>query len=798
MERLIALAAAVVGALTLAWFTEQTPRPVADNAPAGVFSASRAVKDVAMIAARPHPVGSAANARVRDQLVARMSAMGLSPRVQQTDTFRVRDGQRGAILVGGTVENLIGILPGRNRTLPALVLMAHYDSVPGSPGAADDAAGVASILEVVRAIKAQGTAERDIILLITDGEEAGLLGAQAYFDQDPQASRIGMLINLESRGGGGRVQMFQTGPQNGEMVKLFKANSVRPVSSSLSVFLYENMPNDTDFTVSRDKGINGLNFAFIGKQFDYHSPTSTTENLDKGSLQHMGDQALAATRAAAFAKVLPAKAPDAVYAQTFGGHLLAYPAWAGWGVLILVGGLMGLGLRSAREANALPIMDVVKGVSTALFLITFSAALFRMARMASGAGAGFMEQRFLLAQVVRWETAILLIGLGALTYGAAALGKGRSRQAAALLALAAGLGCSITGQLDMIGLAMGGTAAVLATLTYARPVALPGAWVGMQLTGLLVALGLQIAAPATAFLVAWPMVLASALGAASGYGTRQARPLLVLAALVGGLGASWLLGFAHGVFQGLDMVDLLALFVWLCAILLWPLFQPEPEESHARNIGLALLLAGFLVVAMVHVLPPWSTRHPRATLVLYHVDATTGRAARVSLMPDLDPWTERALTADGGKIAPGTLPILRRDKTHTATARSVAFTRPDLKLIREVDGSLSLTLVPPAGVRILSLEVKPNARLAGVTVNGQPAKIMTQPWQWTHLRWSGSTTGLKLGFRAFGPGSLEVRYATVAEQWPADARPLTQRPTKVMAFDISDSTLVTGESRFTW
>lgn len=798
MERLIALAAAVIGAVTLAWFTEQTPRPVADNAPAGVFSAARAVKDVAMIAARPHPVGSAENARVRDQLIARMSAMGLAPRIQHADTFRVRDTKRGTLVGGGTVENLIGVLPGKNRALPALALMAHYDSVPGSPGAADDATGVASALEIIRAIKSQGTPERDIIVLITDGEEAGLLGAQAYFDQDPQATRIGMLINMESRGGGGRVQMFQTGPQNGEMVKLFKANAVKPVSSSLSVFLYENMPNDTDFTVSRAKGINGLNFAFIGKQFDYHSPTSTTENLDKGSLQHMGDQALAATRAAAFAKALPAKAPDAVYAQTLGGHLLAYPAWGGWVGLILIAGLMGLGLRSARRAGALPALDVVKGVGTALFLITLSAALFRMARVASGAAAGFMEQRYLLAQVVRWETAILLIGLGALTYGAAALGKGRSRQAAGLLALAAGLGCSMTGQLDMIGLALGGTAAVLAVVTFARPVALPGTWAGLQATGLLVALGLQIAAPATAFLVAWPMVIAAALGAASGFGTRQARPLLVLAALIGGLAASWLLGFAHGVFQGLDMVDLLALFVWLCAILLWPLFQPEPEEPHARNLGLGLLLAGFLVVALVHVLPPWSSRHPQASLVLYHVDATTGRAERVSLTPDLDPWTEQALTADGGKIVPGSLPILWRDKTNVAAAKPVVVNRPELKLSREVDGSLSLSLVPQAGVRILSLEVKPNARLAGVTLNGLPAPIMTRPWEWTRLRWTGSPTGLKIGFRAFGPGSLEVRYATVIERWPGDARPLAPRPTKVMAFDISDSTLVTGESRFTW
>nr|QQZ51290.1 hypothetical protein JKL49_09545 [Phenylobacterium glaciei] len=36
-------------------------------------------------------------------------------------------------MIGGVVENLIGVLPGKDRKAPALALMAHYDSVPGSP-----------------------------------------------------------------------------------------------------------------------------------------------------------------------------------------------------------------------------------------------------------------------------------------------------------------------------------------------------------------------------------------------------------------------------------------------------------------------------------------------------------------------------------------------------------------------------------------------------------------------------------------------------------------------------------------
>jgi acetylornithine deacetylase/succinyl-diaminopimelate desuccinylase-like protein len=53
---------------------------------------------------------------------------------------------------GYRVRNLVGQLPGRDPTAAPVVLMAHYDSVPGSPGAADDATGVAAVLEAVRAI----------------------------------------------------------------------------------------------------------------------------------------------------------------------------------------------------------------------------------------------------------------------------------------------------------------------------------------------------------------------------------------------------------------------------------------------------------------------------------------------------------------------------------------------------------------------------------------------------------------------------------------------------------------------
>nr|MDH4384794.1 peptidase M20 [Caulobacter sp.] len=74
MMRMMWLALALAGALVLAWQGTVTPRAVGAAAPPEVFSTGRALKDIAVIAARPHPTGSAANRQVRDYLLGRMTA----------------------------------------------------------------------------------------------------------------------------------------------------------------------------------------------------------------------------------------------------------------------------------------------------------------------------------------------------------------------------------------------------------------------------------------------------------------------------------------------------------------------------------------------------------------------------------------------------------------------------------------------------------------------------------------------------------------------------------------------------
>ncbi len=800
MRKDLALAAALILALALSWLTERTPRPLAIDAPAAQFSAARALVDDRVIARVPHPVGSAANAQARDYLIGRMTALGLAPQVQRTDVFRVFARAPGpdTYAGGGMVENIVGVLPGRDRQTPALVLMAHYDSVPSSPGAADDAAGVASVLEITRALKAQGTPARDVIVLITDGEEAGLLGATAFFERHPLAPHAGYLLNLETRGAGGRAQMFQTAAANGDDVALMRRARPAPLASSLAVFLYRRLPNDTDFTVSDAAHVPGLNFAFIGRQFDYHSPSATPDNLDAGSLQHMGATALGAARLAAFDPALPGRAPDQVYSNLPGGLFLAYPVAVGWGLLILAAGLVGMAVWRARRARTFLWIDLAQGLGAAGYLLTSAVVFLRLARRATGVGMGFLDQRQLLAQAGLWEATLLVIGLGALTYAAASLGRGRGRFATAALSILAGVACSAFGGWDPIGLGVGAGGAVIALLSFARPAGVAGAWSGLLLLGLAMALALQIAAPTTGFLVAWPLTLAAVLAAASGLGASRSPWVTPLLALGAALGVGWVLTYAHVVYLGLDLPELMTLFVWLAALVIWPLAQAEGGSARPRTLALVLLAAGFALVAVVRFAPPWSPRHPRASVVEYVQDADTGRAQRVALTSDLADWTRQVLTADGGAIARADLPGVTTRKVWAAPAKAVAAAPAELTLVSGPGGRVQLHATAPAGARVLNLELRADVPVADVRINGRPAALLAHLGHWTHLRWTAGPDGVEISFLPPGPGALEVRYAATTEQWPAGAVALPPRPAALSGFDLSDSTVVTGQRRFTW
>ena len=103
----------------------------------------------------------------------------------------------------------------------------------------------------------------------------------------------------------------------------------RPVSNSLLFEAYRRMPNNTDFTVYKWKEVSGLNFAFTRGAALYHSERDDLAHLDKASLQHQGDNVLAALMRIANTPVEELVADgDATYFDVGGMTLPRWPsAW---------------------------------------------------------------------------------------------------------------------------------------------------------------------------------------------------------------------------------------------------------------------------------------------------------------------------------------------------------------------------------------------------------------------------------------------------------------------------------------
>jgi hypothetical protein len=250
------------------------------------FSTSRALEHINAIAKQPHYVGTKNHEVVANYIIKELQKLGMETTVQEGFTLS----DWGNLVKS---KNIMCRIEGTKNT-KALLLLSHYDSAPHSVshGASDDASGVATILEGVRAfLNAKTKHQNDIIILFTDAEELGLNGAALFVTEHQWAKEVGLVLNFEARGSSGPSYMLmETNKGNSGLVKEFaKAGATYPVSNSLMYSIYKMLPNDTDLTVFREQAnIQGFNFAFIDDHFNYHTAQDDVAHLDKSTLKHQG------------------------------------------------------------------------------------------------------------------------------------------------------------------------------------------------------------------------------------------------------------------------------------------------------------------------------------------------------------------------------------------------------------------------------------------------------------------------------------------------------------------------------
>ena len=250
------------------------------------YSSKRALEKVKVISENPHFIGSSNHKIVGDYLVKELQKMGLETQIQEGTTLS----DWGNLTKS---KNILARIKGSDSS-KALLLLSHYDSAPHSysHGASDDASGIATILEGVRAFLENKTSHKnDIIILFSDSEELGLNGAALFVTKSNWAKEVGLVLNFEARGSAGPSYMLmEVNKGNANMVKEFTdANPSYPVSNSLMYSIYKMLPNDTDLTVFREQGkIQGFNFAFIDNHFNYHTAQDDFNHLSPKTMEHQG------------------------------------------------------------------------------------------------------------------------------------------------------------------------------------------------------------------------------------------------------------------------------------------------------------------------------------------------------------------------------------------------------------------------------------------------------------------------------------------------------------------------------
>jgi Peptidase family M28 len=343
MRRAAAIALPLLAVLALASWRSYGPPPAPGPMP-----------EIMRVAA-PHPVGSPANSAVRDRIVAELRSYGYEPTIQRRFACNAR-------ITCATVENILARLPGQSPD--TVVLAAHYDSVRFGPGVSDDLMGTAALLDAARAVRGRRF-RNTILFLVTDGEEAGLLGAEAFAADPALMKDVAIVVNVENRGTYGASNMFETSRGNRWLIRRLAGALPRPQATSLYQTVYDLLPNDTDVSVFKRDGKAVLNFAAIRGVQWYHTPLDDLAHASPRTLQHHRENMLSTLRALADADLAARTRDDAVYFDVLGFFLAWWPA--GWTVWIAVASLILL-VFAVRKGDA---RSMTFGV-----LATFAAILF--------------------------------------------------------------------------------------------------------------------------------------------------------------------------------------------------------------------------------------------------------------------------------------------------------------------------------------------------------------------------------------------------------------------------------------
>jgi hypothetical protein len=206
-------------------------------------------------------------AAARDYLAAQLDALGLDAQLHDY----------------GDGTNVWATLAGNGETAGTVVVGAHYDTVANSPGADDNATGVAVAVATARHLSEIDCRQRDVIVALFDQEEIGLVGSGAFADLlVAGAVDVSAVHTIDQLGwdedGDGVIELEKPGPG----VAAFYGEAA--MVGDFDVTLVPTATPSSDHEAFRQAGMNavGVTEEYVGGDTTpyFHTPNDTIDTLD--------------------------------------------------------------------------------------------------------------------------------------------------------------------------------------------------------------------------------------------------------------------------------------------------------------------------------------------------------------------------------------------------------------------------------------------------------------------------------------------------------------------------------------
>lgn len=224
-----------------------------------------------------------------------LEALGLPARIREHDG------------PDAPVRNVVAVLQaGEEPSAEHVIVSAHYDHLGRMggfvfPGAADNAAGVAALLEIARVLRGAAL-PRDVVLVAFDQEEFGFRGSRAYVtDPVRPLGECALFVTMDILGrdlaDATRGVLFCVGLEHSDT--LYDAVAAAPIPEGISLAYAgaDIVGPRSDFVPFHERKVPFLFFS-AGEYVDYHCPTDTPERVDFAKLHRETEAVLSIVRKA--------------------------------------------------------------------------------------------------------------------------------------------------------------------------------------------------------------------------------------------------------------------------------------------------------------------------------------------------------------------------------------------------------------------------------------------------------------------------------------------------------------------